>query len=122
MGNLRKRLGEDANIGHEGYHITNSQATINNFDGTHKTDHNIPKVPDENHKRHHNTRDKLRLPHRFIELIIKSLESLTAFVRCIVARYNCLTCINFFNIAINVSQIILLAFKQWLREAHDEGY
>ena len=46
---------KDTNIGHEGYHITNRQATINNFDSTYKTDHDITKVPNENHKWHHNT-------------------------------------------------------------------
>ena len=100
--------GEDTNIGHEGHHISNRQATINNFDGTHKTDHDITKVPNENHKWHHNTWDKLWLPHRFIEFIIKPLESLTAFLSGIVTRYDCLTCVDFFNITINISQNFLV--------------
>ena len=120
--NLRKRLWKDTNIGHEGYHITDGQASVNYLNSTYQADHDVTKVTDENHKWHHNTRNKLRLPHWIIELIIKPLEILTAFFRCIVARYNCLTCVDFFNVPINVSQIFLLALEKGLREAHDEGY
>ena len=116
LGQLGNGLSEDPYVDHKGHDGPHGHATalLQGQDSADDNNQDIGEVANENHKRHHNARDKLRLPDAVMELAIELGELVQRLRHRIIASHHIVARISFLDEAINGCQVDLLGLEETL--------
>lgn len=101
--------------------IANREAAVYRQPAAQNTDGHIAHIADEIHHRHHQAGKELRLPCRIIKLVVVGIELLHTALFPVESLHYHMAAVHFFNMAVDMAQILLLCPKIFLGMLDNDG-
>ena len=118
LGNLLNRLRKISDILEKGLDISYFNRSPNRHITAQNCHHHITDVSDKLHHRHHNSREELGLPARFVEMIVRFLKDPDYVLLFIKYLHYIVAAVDFFYLPIHFTQISLLILEIFLGMFH----
>ena len=119
--NLLNGIGKVAHILNKRLDITDGDDILNRQECTGNRHRYIAKVAHKHHDRLHHTRQELRFPCGIVQHLIDFVKLITYRLFAMEHLNHHVTAVNFFHLAVDVSQIILLRAEVFLRLFDDNA-
>ena len=118
---LRERLGEHADILHEGHDGLHADPAPDDQPASQHRHHDISEVADELHHRLHHPRQELGFPGGFVQRLIGFVEAADRLFLMIEGLDDTMPAVHLFHLSVDMSQIFLLGFEVFLGMLDDEA-
>ena len=120
---LRKRICKQPNVYHErNYRAYKTGAVLNGEHAAHHAHSHEPEVSHKVHKRHHESRQKLRFPTAGIQLAVYLVESPLRLLFAAEHLYHVVPRIYLLNVSVDCAEVALLRQKVLLRLRHNKHH
>ena len=116
---LGQRLCKITDIHHKCHNNAKTDSSVQRHCSANNTHRHIAQVTDKSHDGHHKSRQTLGLKTAFAQISVHPVKDFLGFLLTVISFYHCMPGIDFLDVPVDLTKVLLLSGKVFLAPAHN---